>query len=138
VIGTASYLRIVGFAASALGGLFWPLWPGDRATILAMHSLWSLPIAFWLGFVVALFEDVEGDLDEDDDGPMTQHGYSWLPVWLKIGDLAAGIAATGIGLLANGLLLVPHNYFGLLPIGFGVGMCAGIWLAYAWPPKPRF
>ena len=131
-------MRIVGYAASALGGFFWPLWPGDSAKLLVLHSPWSLLIAISLGFLAAIAKDAEGDLDEDDDGPMTEQKFAWAPVWLKMEDLAIGIAATGIGLLANGLLLMPHNYVGLLPIGFSIGMCVGIWLAYAWPPKPKF
>ena len=136
MIDTASYVRIVGFAASALGGLFWPLFPGDTATILVMHSPWLPLVAIALGFLVAVTEDADGDLDEDDDGPMTERKFAWAPVWLKMEDLAIGFAATGVGLLLNGLMLAPRNWFGLLPIGFSIGMCIGIWLAYAWQPKP--
>ncbi len=103
--------------------------------LLGMHSLWSVVISIALGFLSAIALDVDGELDEDDEGPMTLRKYAWLPASVKMWDVAATIAATGCGLMAKGLFLSPHNYFGLLPIGFSIGLCLGVWLAYKWPPR---
>jgi hypothetical protein len=135
MISTPAYLRIVAFGSSAVGGAGWPLNPGNVATVLGLHSIWSIVIAIALGFLAAIGLDVEGDLDDDEEGPMTLRKFAWLPASVKMWDVAGTIAAIGCGMLAKGLYLSPHNYFGLLPIIFSLGLSLGIWFAYAWPPR---
>ena len=135
MLSTPAYLRIIGFSSSAAGAMFFPLRPGDLEEVFGMHALVSIVIAIALGFLAAVVLDVEGDLDEDDEGPMTLRRFSWLPASVKMWDIAGTITAIGCGLLVKGLFISPHNYLGVVPIGFGMGLALGIWCAYAWPPQ---
>ena len=135
MISTPAYLRLVGFASSAAGGLFFPLRPGDVEFAFGMHVFGSMFIAIALGFLGALYLDGEGELDKDDDGPMSEGIYSWSAASLKMSDVAGSITAAGCGMIVRGLSLSPHNYLGTLAIGFGLGLALGIWCAYAWPPR---
>lgn len=85
---------------------------------------------------MAILMDVKGELDEDDQGPMRYRKYAWLPASIKMWDIGGALVASGCGLTVRGLWVFPHNYTGLTFICLGIGLSLGIWVAYAWPPRP--
>jgi len=126
------FTRILGFGASAFVAFFYHLDPGDGD----MPTIWRVLGFIAIGFCFAIAMDAKGELDEDEEGPMRYRNYAWLPASLKMWDIGGALIATGCGLTIRGLSVSPHNYTGVALICTGIGLSLGIWVAYAWPPRP--
>jgi hypothetical protein len=115
-----------------------PLPPDGRETgvVTVDMFLGIMLVLVGFGFASVIFMDVTGQLNDDDDGPNWRPPFTWTGAFQKLAHVGNGCSGLGCGMLLHGLMVTPHNYFGLIPLCFGIGQFLGIWLALAWPPRP--